>query len=86
MPVKLIFDDPRQQGSLMSMLHETLHGRCALEWGDIYLSPRVAFSFSHIPDGLPWVVCAFLDDTAYVRFDLFSLGNARNVLRLRRQT
>ena len=86
MPVKLIFDDPRQQGSLMSMLHETLHGRCALEWGDIYFSPRVAFSFSHIPDGLPWVVCAFLDDTAYVRFDLFSLGNARNVLRLRRQT
>ena len=31
-------------------------------------------------------LCAFLDDTAYVRFDLFSLGNARNMLRLRRQT
>ena len=56
LPVKLIFSDPRQQGSLMSMLYETLHGRCALEWGDIYFSSRFAFSFSNTPDELPWVV------------------------------
>ena len=70
LPVKLIFYERHQQGSLMSTLYETLYERCVLEWGDIYFSPRIVFS--NPADGLPWVVRAFLDNTKCVKFDLIS--------------
>ena len=70
LPVKFIFYEHHRQGSLMSTLYETLHERCALEWGEIYFSPRIVLSST--ADGLPWVVRAFLDDVKYVRTDLFS--------------